>query len=116
MGLATAPAVGPGGIVIGGVAGTAADEIIGAITDGSLKDSAGDVVHRNGRQFQDTADSTYRLVEEAARKAGENTGRRSPLIEATVASSARDGFDSAANNVHRYFNGEGIPRQLESED
>ncbi|MEU6803716.1 DUF6571 family protein [Streptomyces neyagawaensis] len=116
VGLATAPVVGPGGIVIGGVAGTAADEIIGAITDGSLKDSAGDVVYRNGRQFQDTADSTYRLVEEAARKAGENTGRRSPLIEATVASSAQDGFDSAATKVHDYLAGEGVPQQLDTDE
>lgn len=116
IGMATEPLTGPGGAIIGDAAGTAADEIISAITDGAMKDSSGEVIYRNGASFQDTSDSTYKLVETAARKAGENSGHRYPLIEASVATSAEDGFDSAGRKVHQYLDGEGIPRQLDTED
>jgi len=116
VGMATEPLTGPGGAIIGDLAGTAADEIISSITEGAMKDSSGEVIYRNGASFQDTSDSTYKLVEAAARKAGENTGHRYPLIEASVATSAEDGFDSAGRKVHQYLDGEGIPRQLDTED
>jgi hypothetical protein len=98
------------------MAGTAADEIIGAITEGSMKDSSGEVIYRNGANFEDTKDSTYTMVEEAAKKAGARAGHRYPLIEASVATSAESGFDSARTKVHDYLDGEGIPRQLDTED
>ncbi|MEU6510633.1 hypothetical protein [Streptomyces sp. NPDC046942] len=116
IGLATEPLTGPGGAIIGDVAGTAADEIISKITDGAMKDSSGEVIYRNGESFQDTSDSTYKLVELAAQKAGDNSGHRYPMIEASAATSAQDGFDTAGRLVHQYLDGEGIPRQLDTED
>ncbi|MFF9201219.1 hypothetical protein ACF1AE_05230 [Streptomyces sp. NPDC014986] len=115
VGLGTASATGPGGVIAGEVAGTAAEEIIGAITAGSMKDSSDEVIYRNGSDFQDTRDSTYRLVEEAARKAGEAGGQRYPLIEASVGTSAESGFNSARTKVHEYLEGEGVPRSLDTE-
>ncbi|MET7515777.1 hypothetical protein ABZS88_20325 [Streptomyces sp. NPDC005480] len=115
VGLATEPLTGPGGVIIGDTAGTAADEIIGKITDGAMKDSSGEVIYRNGHSFEGTADSTYKLVEEATKKAGENTGDRHPLIESWVSSQAEDGFSSSRKKVHDYMDGEGIPHQLDTE-
>jgi hypothetical protein len=116
VGMATAPLTGPGGAAIGDLAGTAADEIISGITEGSMKDSSGEVVYRNGEKIESTRSSTYAAVEEAARKAGENSGHRYPLIEAGVGTSAEDGFDSARTKIHDYLDGEGLPRQLDTED
>ncbi|WP_030681974.1 hypothetical protein [Streptomyces cellulosae] len=116
VGMATAPLTGPGGAVIGDLAGTAADEIISGITEGSMKDSSGEVVYRNGEKIEDTKSSTYASVEAAAQKAGKNSGHSYPLIEASVGTSAESGFDSARTKIHDYFDGEGIPRQLETED
>ncbi|MET9865271.1 DUF6571 family protein [Streptomyces sp. NPDC006386] len=115
IGMAATPATGPGGAIIGDLAGTAADEIISGITEGSLKDSSGEVVYRNGEKVEDTKSSTYAAVEAAAQKAGKNSGHSYPLIEASVGTSAEDGFDSARTKIHDYFDGEGIPRQLDSE-
>jgi hypothetical protein len=116
VGLGTASLAGPAGVIVGDVAGTAADEIIGAITEGSMKDSTDEVVYRNGSSFEDTRDSTYTMVEEAARKAGDKAGHRSPLIEASVGTSAEAGFDSARTKIHDYLDGEGVPRQLDTEE
>ncbi|MFE1196489.1 hypothetical protein ACFW6E_27615 [Streptomyces olivaceoviridis] len=116
IGMATEPMTGPGGAIIGDVAGTAAEEIIGKITEGAMRDSSGEIIYRNGESFQDTSDSTYKMVELAAQKAGENTGHRYPMIEASVATSAQDGFDTSGRMVHQYLDGEGIPRQLDTED
>ncbi|MEV6839684.1 hypothetical protein AB0N17_35185 [Streptomyces sp. NPDC051133] len=116
IGMATEPMTGPGGAIIGDVAGAAADEIIGKITEGAMRDSSGEIIYRNGESFEDTSDSTYKVVELAARKAGENSGHRYPLIEASVATAAEDGFNTAGTKVHKYLDGEGIPRQLDTED
>ncbi|MEU7473261.1 hypothetical protein AB0A94_32910 [Streptomyces sp. NPDC044984] len=116
VGLGTAPLVGPGGVVVGGVAGTAADEIIGAITGGAVKDSSGQVIYRNGQDLEGTKDSTYTLIETAAKKAGENVGHPSPMIVSAAATAAEQGFNNAGKNVHDALDGEGIPRQLEKED
>ncbi|MCS0605970.1 hypothetical protein NX794_32900 [Streptomyces sp. LP11] len=116
IGLATEPMTGPGGAIIGDVAGTAADEIIGKITEGAMKDSSGEIIYRNGESFQDTSDSTYKMVELAAQKAGQNSGHRYPMVEASVATSAQDGFDTSGRLIHQYLDGEGIPRQLDTED
>ncbi|MEV5429533.1 hypothetical protein [Streptomyces sp. NPDC052701] len=116
VGLGTASLTGPAGVIVGDAAGTAADEIIGAITEGSMKDSTDEVVYRNGSSFEDTRDSTYTMVEEAARKAGDKAGHRYPLIEASVGTSAEAGFDSARTKIHDYLDGEGVPRQLDTEE
>ncbi|MGQ4466143.1 hypothetical protein ACN6LC_006071 [Streptomyces violaceoruber] len=116
VGLGTAPLVGPGGVVVGGVAGTAANEIIGAITEGAMKDSSGEVIYRNGQDLEGTKDSTYTLMETAAKKAGENAGNPSPLIISAAVTAAEQGFNNAGKNVHDALDGEGIPRQLEKED
>ncbi|WP_055694475.1 DUF6571 family protein [Streptomyces prasinopilosus] len=116
VGLGTAPLTGPGGVVAGSVAGTAVDEIIGAITGGAMKDSSGEVVYRNGQDLDGTKDSTYTLVESAAKKAGGNAGNSSPLIVSAAATAAEQGFNNAGQNVHQALDGEGIPRQLEKED
>ncbi|MDF3302668.1 hypothetical protein [Streptomyces tropicalis] len=55
-------------------------------------------------------------VDAAARKAGQSAGHHYPLVEASVATSAEAGFDSARTKVHDYFDGEGIPRKLDTED
>ncbi|MFH0172894.1 DUF6571 family protein [Streptomyces cacaoi] len=115
VGMATAPLTGPGGAIIGDLAGTAADEIISGITEGSLKDSSEEVVFRNGEEIEGTRSSTYAAVEAAAQKAGKNSGHSYPLIEASVGTSAESGFDSAGTKIHDYLDGEGIPRQLDSE-
>jgi hypothetical protein len=114
IGLAATPATGPGGVVVGGLAGTAADEVIGSIIEGSLKDSSEDVIYRNGTEFEDTKSSTYKAVEAAAQKAGTNSGSEHPFIVSSVGSAAESGFDSARTKIHDYFDGEGIPRTLES--
>ncbi|GHE74057.1 hypothetical protein GCM10018785_47790 [Streptomyces longispororuber] len=116
VGLGTTPFAGPGGIVAGGVAGTAADEIIDTIIKGSMRDGAGDVIYRNGEDMQGTKESTYKLVEEAARKAGEAAGRPSPHIVSAAAAAAESGFDHAKTNIADAFEGQGTPRQLERED
>ncbi|MGW0207955.1 hypothetical protein ACWDZ8_19825 [Streptomyces sp. NPDC003233] len=116
IGMATEPMTGPGGAILGDVAGTAADELISKITEGAMRDSSGETIYRNGESFQDTSDSTYKMVELAAQKAGHNTGHRYPMIEASVATSAQDGFDTSGRLVHQYLDGEGIPRQLDTED
>ncbi|MET9825535.1 hypothetical protein ABZ038_28685 [Streptomyces sp. NPDC006349] len=116
VGLGTAPFTGPGGVVAGGVAGTAADEIIGAITGGAVKDSSGEVIYRNGQDLEGTKDSTYMLVESAAKKAGENADNPSPMIVSAAATAAEQGFNNAGKNVHDALDGEGIPRQLDKED
>ncbi|MFH9618009.1 DUF6571 family protein [Streptomyces pratensis] len=113
VGLGTAPYVGPGGVIVGGIAGTAAEEIIGAITEGSLRDSSDKVIYSNGQAMDGTKESTYKLVELAAEKAGQSSGNPSPHINATVAGAAEQGFNNAKSNVHDAFEGEGIPKQLE---
>ncbi|MFD5141047.1 hypothetical protein ACFWMX_33275 [Streptomyces sp. NPDC058378] len=113
IGIGTAPMLGPGGVVAGGVAGTAADEIISALTEGAMKDSSGEVIYRNGQEMGATKVSTYELVETAAKKAGEQSGNPSPNIVASVASAAEKGFTSASANTHSYIDGQGMPAKLE---
>ncbi|MGW6272408.1 hypothetical protein [Streptomyces sp. NPDC055060] len=115
IGLGTAPMIGPGGIVVGGVAGTAANEIIAAITEGAVKDDAGDVIYSNGQDVEGTRESTYQLVEKAAQKAGESADNKSPHIISAVATAAESGFNNAKTNVTDAFDGQGIPRQLDKE-
>ncbi|MFJ5938969.1 DUF6571 family protein [Streptomyces cinereoruber] len=115
IGLATAPAVGPGGAVAGGLAGTAADEILGALTEGLMKDSTEEVIYRNGKEINDTKESTYKLIEAAAEKAGENAKNPSPHIVSAAATAAESGFTNAQSMVTDYCNGQGIPKQLEKE-
>lgn len=113
IGIGTAPMLGPGGVVAGGVAGTAADEIIGALTEGAIKDSSGEVIYRNGQEMGATKVSTYELVETAAKTAGERSGNPSLNIVASVASAAEKGFTSASANTHSYIDGAGNPAKLE---
>ncbi|MFE5510674.1 hypothetical protein ACFQ9J_08675 [Streptomyces sp. NPDC056529] len=115
IGLATTPAVGPGGAVAGGLAGTAADEILGALTEGLMKDSTEEVIYRNGKEINDTKESTYKLIEAAAEKAGENAKNPSPHIVSAAATAAESGFTNAQSMVTDYCNGQGIPKQLEKE-
>ncbi|MFC8274880.1 hypothetical protein ACFUJR_20555 [Streptomyces sp. NPDC057271] len=115
VGLATAPAVGPGGTVAGGLAGTAADEIIGALTEGLMKDSTDEVIYRNGQEISDTKESTYKLIEAAAEKAGEKAGNPSPHIVSAAATAAESGFTNAQAMVTDYCNGQGVPKQLEKD-
>ncbi|MFF4868812.1 DUF6571 family protein [Streptomyces sp. NPDC090109] len=115
IGLATAPAAGPGGAVAGGLAGTAADEILGALTEGLMKDSTEEVIYRNGKEINDTKESTYKLIEAAAEKAGENAKNPSPHIVSAAATAAESGFTNAQSMVTDYCNGQGIPKQLEKE-
>lgn len=114
VGLGTAPFVGPGGIVAGGVAGTAADQILGSITEGLLKDSSDEVIYSNGQEVDDTRNSTYTLVETAAQKAGENAKNPSPHIVSAAATAAEQGFSNAQTNLDSFIEGQGVPRQLDT--
>ncbi|MFJ9035510.1 hypothetical protein ACIRF8_02790 [Streptomyces sp. NPDC102406] len=116
VGLGTAPIGGPGAVVAGGLAGTATSEIISSITDGSMKDTSEDVIYSNGEHIEGTRDSAFAMVEEATKKAGENSGHKYPLIEASVAEHAKTGFDDAGQNVHSYLDGEGKAKELDTED
>lgn len=116
VGLLTAPFIGPGGIVAGGLAGTAADEIIGGISEGLIKDSTGEVIYRNGQEIDATRQSTYTLVEAAAEKAGEGAKNSSPAIVAAAAVAAEQGFNNAHTNRKDYIDGEGNPQQLEKKE
>ncbi|MFB6953262.1 hypothetical protein ACFCXP_26850 [Streptomyces niveus] len=113
VGLATAPFIGPGGIVAGGLAGTAVDEILGGLTEGLLKDSSGEVIYRNGQEIDATRQSTYTLVEAAAQKAGESANNPSPAIVDAAANAAEQGFNNARTNLSDFIDGEGTPQQLE---
>ncbi|MFP3987543.1 hypothetical protein U9R90_08560 [Streptomyces sp. E11-3] len=115
VGLATAPFSGPGGVVAGGLAGTATGEIIGALTDGAMKDSSDEVIYRNGKEINDTRESTYTLVEAAAQKAGESAKNPSPHIVSSAATAAEQGFNNAKTNVADYCDGQGVPKALDKE-
>ncbi|MEV0494554.1 DUF6571 family protein [Streptomyces atratus] len=115
VGLGTAPMIGPGGAVAGGLAGTAADEIIGAFTEGAMKDSSGEVIYSNGQDMDATKESTYKLVEKSAETAGQRSGNPSPHIVASVAPAAEEGFNNASTNIRSSLDGEGNPRKLEEE-
>ncbi|MFE0089604.1 hypothetical protein [Streptomyces sp. NPDC058991] len=114
VGLGTAPMVGPGGIVAGDVAGTAADEILGSLTEGLLKDSSDEVIYSNGQEIDDTRNSTYTLVETAAQKAGEGAKNPSPHIVSAAATAAEQGFSNAQANLDSFIEGQGVPRQLDT--
>ncbi|PRH76824.1 hypothetical protein C6N75_23510 [Streptomyces solincola] len=116
VGAATATATGPGAMVAGGVAETVAGQVIGSLTEGMMKDSSGEVIYRNGQEINGTRDSTFTLVEEAARKAGEKAGAPSPHIVAEVAKAAEAGFTHASTNTDGYLNGVGKPSELEKDE
>jgi hypothetical protein len=116
VGLGTAPTAGPGAVIAGEMAGAAAQEIIGAITEGAMKDSSGDIIYRNGEDWEKTQDSTCKLVEEAANKAQKNAGTNAPGITAAAAVAAEQGFTNAGDNVKKALDGEGVPRQLDMGD
>ncbi|WP_181765250.1 DUF6571 family protein [Streptomyces albidus (ex Kaewkla and Franco 2022)] len=116
VGVATAPFTGPGGIVAGGIATTGADAILDAIFGGMEKDSAGEIIYRNGEEWGKTEDSTYTLVERSAQNASEASGNPSPHIVSTASGSAESGFNNAATDVSKYVDGEGIPGELDTED
>lgn len=115
IGLATAPVAGPGGIVAGGLAGTAASEILGSISEGLVKDSSGEVIYRNGKEINDTRESTYTLIESAAQKAGEAAKNPSPHIVSSAATAAEQGFNNAKTNVADFCDGQGVPKALDKE-
>ncbi|MFF3750008.1 hypothetical protein ACFYYH_06010 [Streptomyces sp. NPDC002018] len=111
VGLATAPFTGPGGVVAGGLAETAVDEILGFITDGQKKDSSDEVIYRNGERWDSMQDSTSLLVQEGARRAGEMAGNPSSHIESFAGGETEIGFDNAATNVRNYIDGQGVPSE-----
>ncbi|MEU5577564.1 DUF6571 family protein [Streptomyces huasconensis] len=112
IGLGTAPLIGPGGVIVGGIAGTAADQIIDHLIEGSIKDSSQEVIYRNGEDINGTRDSTYRLIEEATREAGTRSKNPSPHIVSAASSAAEQGFSSAHVNIKDYIEGQGIPGKL----
>ncbi|QXE36631.1 hypothetical protein KQY30_22820 [Streptomyces sp. GMY02] len=108
VGMATAPFTGPGGVVAGGLAGTAVDEVLGMIFEGQKKDSSDEVIYRNGEHWDSMQESTSVLVQEGARRAGEAAGNRSPHIESFAGGETEIGFDNAATNVRNYVDGQGV--------
>jgi hypothetical protein len=115
-GLATAPFTGPGAIIAGGVATSGADAIINAIIGGAEHDNSEPTIYRNGEEWDGTKQSTYEMVERAAREAGTSTDSPYTDALALVASdSAEAGFDHAGENVDEYLDGEGIPHTLDTD-
>ena len=115
-GLATAPFTGPGAIIAGGAATAGADAIISSIIGGAEHDNSEPTIYRNGEAWDGTKQSTYEMVEQAARDAGKSTN--SPYTDALsllASDSAEEGFDHAGQNVHDYLDGEGIPHTLDTE-
>ncbi|MFI7322938.1 DUF6571 family protein [Streptomyces venezuelae] len=112
IGLGTAPLIGPGGVIVGGLTGTAADQIIGGLVDGSLRDSADEVLYRNGQELNETRDSTYTLIEKSAKEAGERSPNPSPHIVSAASTAAEQGFNNAHANIKDFIEGQGVPRQL----
>ncbi|MEI5005956.1 hypothetical protein RB196_00005 [Streptomyces sp. PmtA] len=96
------------------VAGTAADQILGSITEGLLKDSSDEVIYSNGQEIDGTRNSTYTLVETAAQKAGDNAKNPSPHIVSAAATAAEQGFNNAQTNLDSFIEGQGVPRQLDT--
>ncbi|MER8036153.1 DUF6571 family protein [Streptomyces hydrogenans] len=115
VGVGTASMVGPGGVVVGGIAETVAGEIIGSLTEGMMKDSSGEVIYRNGEEIEATRDSTFRLVEKAAQEAGEKTDSPSPHIVALVGREAEIGFGDAQDRIRDFVDGVGVPKALEKD-
>ncbi|MEU6486392.1 DUF6571 family protein [Streptomyces sp. NPDC046887] len=113
IGVVTTPTVGPGGLVAGGVAGTAADEILSALTEGLMKDSSDEVIYRNGKEISDTQESTYNLLESAAQKAAEHAGNPASDIVSGVGTAAERGFVNAHASVSTHMDGQGLPRELD---
>ncbi|MEU0302282.1 DUF6571 family protein [Streptomyces sp. NPDC006175] len=113
IGIGTASMLGPGGVIVGGVAGTAADEIISGFTEGTMRDKSGDVIYSNGQAMDATKESAFKLIESAATKAGEQSGNPSPDIVASVAPAAELGFTHATANIRTSIDGEGKPGELE---
>jgi hypothetical protein len=99
-------------VIVGGIAGTAADQIIDHLIEGSIKDSSQEVIYRNGEDINGTRDSTYRLIEEATREAGTRSKNPSPHIVSAASSAAEQGFSSAHVNIKDYIEGQGIPGKL----
>ncbi|ANW20541.1 hypothetical protein [Streptomyces clavuligerus] len=108
-----APTAGPGAIAAGELGGTVAGEIIGAITDGYKKDSADEVIYRNGKAWDSTRESTYILLETAYGEARKESVRRD-AINVDVAIEAETGFTNAARRVRDALEGQGLPGQLDS--
>ncbi|MCS0634618.1 hypothetical protein NX801_02870 [Streptomyces sp. LP05-1] len=115
IGAATATATGPGGAIAGTVAETVAGEVIGSLTEGLMRDNTEKVIYRNGEEINGTRESTYTLVEDAARRAGEKSGSPSPHIVDQVAAGAEAGFNNAKTNVSDFMRGEGVPSELEKD-
>jgi hypothetical protein len=115
IGLVTAPMTGPGAVIAGDVAGTFAEVAIGSITEGLKRDSADEVLYRNGTKWDSTHDDTYRLLERAAAAAGEAAGAPDPALERTIAAAAERGFDHATTDVKNHIDGEALPRALDAE-
>ncbi|MFF6793088.1 hypothetical protein ACFY9C_28915 [Streptomyces filamentosus] len=115
VGVGTASMVGPGGVIVGGIAETVAGEIIGSLTEGLMKDSSGEVIYRNGEEIEATRESTFRLVEKAAQEAGERSGSPSPHIVALVGREAELGFGDAQARISDFVDGVGVPKALEQE-
>lgn len=107
--LATAPFSGPASIVAGGLAGTAVDEVLGAIFGGSQRDSSDEIIYRNGERWDSMQESTSLLVQQGAESAGELSGNVSPNIISYAGSQTEAGFGAAQDNVHNYLDGQGVP-------
>ena len=111
-GIATAEA-GPGGIVASEAATRGADALLDSIVERHRIDNSDEVIYRNGQEWDDTKESTYDSVRQAARDAGTSTNSKYTNALALLAPhSAEVGFDHAASNVGEYLRGEGVPHDL----
>ncbi|MFD6079070.1 DUF6571 family protein [Streptomyces hydrogenans] len=115
VGVGTASMVGPGGVIVGGIAETVAGEIIGGLTDGLMKDSSGEVIYRNGEEINATRESTFALVEKAAQESEKKAGASYPGVVSSIAEQAEAGFTSAHTNIREYCEGVGVPNELEKD-
>ncbi|MFL1902346.1 hypothetical protein ACJWDR_25065 [Streptomyces tauricus] len=96
--IATASFTGPGGVVLGGLAGTAAGEVLNGILDG-FSDDVGEKkqVYQNVKDMGDIKESMLRTTQEATKAA---TG--SEDYESQAGGRAGEGFKSANDLVDDY--------------
>ncbi|MCX4235999.1 hypothetical protein [Streptomyces ortus] len=96
--IATTSFTGPGGVVLGGLAGTAADEVFTGILDGFGNDGEEkETVYQNVKDMGDIKESALRTAQETTKAA---TG--SEAYESLAGGRAGEGFKSANDLVDDY--------------
>ncbi|MEV6396450.1 DUF6571 family protein [Streptomyces sp. NPDC051907] len=106
VGIGASPFLGPGGIVAGGLLGTATGEIINGIVEaGEKKEELGEQVFRNGASWEslkeDTGYTTRQAIDTTVLRGSPDAG----LYKTSAAASVETGFGDAQSGIDKYFSG-----------